>query len=194
MSRILLTAILLVALHHGPVHAQAFQAGDNAIGVGVGVGGYYNFHPYTGVRPSIGLFYDRGTGVPVGPGVLGIGGYFSYTNRRSTPYWTGYRSELDIIYHYWSLGLRGTYHWNSWHKVENWDVYAGVGIGVTAESWSDRTDYGTYIGDRYSYSPRGRLRSSLFVGTRYYFTDFLGVFAEVGYDTAFLTGGLQLKF
>lgn len=196
MFRSLLIAGLLWALTPDPVQAQAFQAGDNAVGVGVGVGGnYYRYGSYYGFRPTLSLMYDRGTAVPVGPGVLGIGGYFSYTNRRIYEdylYWVE-----DKRYDFWSFGVRGTYHWNSWHKVENWDVYAGIGLGFTVTTYSDRSTYSsTYYENLYrrNFNARSPVRSSLFVGTRYYFTDFLGVFAEVGYDTAFLTGGLQLKF
>jgi len=196
MFRSLLAAGLLLALTPDHAHAQAFQAGDNAVGVGVGVGGsYYRYGNYYGFRPTLSLMYDRGTAVPVGPGVLGIGGYFSYTNRRiynDFTYWVE-----DKRYDFWNFGFRGTYHWNSWHKVENWDVYAGIGLGFTVTTYTDRSTYSSSFYEnlyRRNFNARSPVRSSLFVGTRYYFTDFLGVFAEVGYDTSFIKAGLQLTF
>lgn len=196
MRTILLTTILLSAIVQQEALAQAFLAGDNAIGIGAGVGGsYYRYGNYEGFRPTLSLNYDRGTAIGVGPGVLGIGGFFSYTSRRiynSDVFWVE-----DKRYSFVGFGVRGTYHWNSWHKVENWDVYAGVAIGANITTYNDRSTYSSsYYYNQYhrTYTPRNPLRTSVFVGTRYYFTDFFGVFAEVGYDTAFLTGGLQFKF
>ncbi len=196
MLRSLLATALLLLLPFTPVRAQSFGPGDNAVGLGLGFGGaYYSYGSYSGFRPTLSLQYDRGTAIPVGPGVLGIGGYFAYTNRRiyaDYVYWVE-----DKRYDFWNFGIRGTYHWNDWHGLDNWDVYAGLGLGFQVTSITDRSTYSTAGYESLyarGFNPRSPLRSSLFVGSRYYFTEMLAVYAEGGYDVAFLTAGLLVRF
>ncbi|MCB0795331.1 MAG: hypothetical protein KDB88_11395 [Flavobacteriales bacterium] len=175
---------------------QSFQGGDNNVGLGLGIGGFYAVaSSYTAVSPVLSLQYDRGTDIPVGPGVLGIGGYFAFKQLRyfsENPTFT-----YDQRWTYIMFGVRGTYHWNSWHGNDRLDTYAGVGLGYNVVSYKDRSVYDDNV-SRSVYglssaagsSPRG----SLFAGVRYYFTESIGVYAEAGMDVAFLTGGVTFQF
>ncbi|MCB0792911.1 MAG: hypothetical protein H6595_00060 [Flavobacteriales bacterium] len=185
------TLILTTALS-----AQSFAGGTNSLGFGVGVGGFYRaYDSYSAQTPLFMFHYDRGTSVPVGPGVLGIGGYFGFKSLRYLS--ESYYYTYDLRWTYWMFGLRGTYHWNSWHNNDKLDTYAGVSLGYNVVSFRDRSTYTSYYYNdlyRYNYSSRSALRGGAFVGVKYYFAGGFGVYAEAGPDVSLLTGGLTFKF
>ncbi|MCB9169580.1 MAG: hypothetical protein H6594_04420 [Flavobacteriales bacterium] len=158
----------------------------------------YNNGDLSGQTPSFILHYDRGTSIPVGPGVLGIGGYFGFKTswRNYETYYdylgTRYYYTQDYRWTYWMVGLRGTYHWNTWHNNDKLDTYAGVTLGYNIVSFKDRTDEVPGL-VRHNY-PGSAFRGGAFVGVKYYLAGGFGVFAEAGPTVAFIQGGLTFKF
>jgi hypothetical protein len=184
---------------------QSFEVGTNAINLGLGVGGYgysyvgRGYGSYT-ASPSVSLSYEHGI-TELGPGVLGIGGYLA---RKSVHL---ERSYITGTYSYfedkrWTntlLGVRCSWHYNSWHGNRQFDLYGGLMLGVNMVGYrnrSTRTSSNGAVetwddGQRYS---SGVAAFSLFCGARYYFTEAIGAFAELGYGIAWLNVGAAFRF
>jgi hypothetical protein len=75
---------------------------------------------------------------------------------------------------YTIIGVRSAFHC-SIPIVKNLDPYGGLMIGFVSRSV-------------------GVSLPSIYIGSRYYFTDNFAVFAELGSGTSFLTGGLAIQF
>lgn len=187
-----LTVVTIAALFAGGASGQAFEKGENVAGLLVGIGGNYSaYDDYSSVTPALGLFYEKATNANVGPGVLGLGGLIAYKSLHSEGhYYSSYNYDYDWTY--LILGFRGAYHWNTWHEVPKLDTYAGLMLGYNIVSFHDNTNYPDGY-DEYNSSSSG-LGLSLYVGSRYYFSDRFGVLAELGYGIAVLNIGCQLKF
>ena len=74
-------------------------------------------------------------------------------------------------------GVRGALHYQF---VDKLDTYAGLMLAMRI-----------YSGHGFSYS---NFILPFFIGGRYYFTDKIGAFAELGYGIAYLQLGVSLKF
>ncbi|WP_052732791.1 hypothetical protein [Hymenobacter terrenus] len=162
-----------------------FEVGTNAVNLGVGLGNRYGydggfFGGNSSVSPAISLSYERGI-IPLGPGVLGVGGFIGYQGA-SYNFGGGDKIKFtDIV-----VTLRGAFHYNF---IPELDTYGGLGLGVrrlgsSGEGlFSQSANYGgtdAVLG--------------LFVGGRYFFTPSIGAFAELGYDQSYLKVGLTAKF
>ena len=185
--------LLLAASFPVVSHAQSFQEGDNVLGVGVGLlGGYSVGFTGSGVTqsPAINLHFDHGMG-DLGPGTWGLGGYVRYKT-------VGYKSNYiyynyDYHYTYLVLGVRGTWHYNDWHNNDKLDTYGGLMLAYRSVTYKDNTDYGQYgYLNTYTYSGSG-VGFSGFLGARYYFSDKVGGYAELGYGLTTLQIGLAVK-
>ena len=75
---------------------------------------------------------------------------------------------------YTIIGIRSAFHC-SIPIVENLDPYGGLMIGLVSRN------VGVSI-------------PSIYIGSRYYFTETIAVFAELGSGASFLTGGLAIQF
>ncbi len=152
------------------------------LGVGLGLG-----HGYLGNAslPALNLSVERGIIDNIGPGTISVGGLVGYKAYRYNYPGTDYKATWTDIY----VAARGIYHYNITENPKV-DTYAGISLGLRLESWKD-----TYYGNDYNNSYGGAyVHSGIFVGGRYYFTDKVGAFAEVGYDMSYLKLGLSAKF
>jgi opacity protein-like surface antigen len=164
-----------------------FEVGTNAVNLGIGVGSRYGyggglFGGSSSVSPAITLSYERGI-IPLGPGVLGVGGIVGY---QGASYDLGGGDKwkyTDII-----VMVRGAFHYP---VAEKFDAYGGVGIGVRHAGVSFE---GNSIYNSLGTVSSTDVTSGLFVGGRYFFTDGIGAFAELGYDQTYLKIGLTAKF
>lgn len=178
-----------------PALAQAqFEEGDNVLGVGVGILGGYNVG-WSGSdysqTPAINLHFDHGMG-ELGPGTWGLGGYVGY---KSASYKARYLNYYNYDYRYtWLIiGARGTWHYNEWHGNDKLDTYGGVMLAYRGVSYKDKTDYGAYGNlSYYNYSGSG-LGFSGFLGARYFFSDKIGAYGELGYGLTALQLGLSVR-
>ncbi|MCX6273371.1 MAG: hypothetical protein NTU44_19555 [Bacteroidetes bacterium] len=97
--------------------------------------------------------------------------------------------ESGFKFHAIAFNVRGNYHFI---REDNLDLYAGLGLGYN----SSKSEY--YTNDPYSL---GNLTISALiplglefsVGIRYYFTDNIGVYMEVGAAKSIIQGGLAIK-
>lgn len=163
---------------------QLFGKGSTAVNLGVGLGLGYGY-ALSGLHstPAMSASFEYGIADNVGPGTIGVGamvGYKSYGWKSS-----GYKGTWSNII----VAARGTYHYDVFDNPKL-DTYAGISLGVRHERYSDNAGTDFYYGKASS----TYLTSGLFVGGRYYFTDKIGAFGEVGYDMSLLKLGLTARF
>ena len=164
----------------------AFDVGTTALNLGIGLGNRYGYGSgflggSSSVSPALSLSVERGI-LPLGPGVLGVGAFVGYQGAR---YDLGNGDEwkfTDLI-----VTLRGAFHYPVSPQL---DAYGGLGLGLrhagVSFTGNSNFDYGV--------ASATELASGLFVGGRYFFSDKIGAFAELGYDQTYLKVGLTAKF
>lgn len=171
--------------------AQGFGVGDNVASFGLGLGGNYGASAiYSSQTPALGLGYERGI-MELGPGVLGIGGYLGHKS-------LGYRNaglgfEDDRSWRYLILGVRGNWHYNEWHGIDELDIYGGLMLSYNSVKYTDNTIYPAGFPITSSSASSG-LGLSALLGGRYYFTDALAGQLELGYGVSYASIGIAYKF
>jgi hypothetical protein len=156
------------------VSAQGrYSKGDVLLNAGIGLGYYYA----GGVPLQVSAEWAVNDLISVGP-------YFGYTSY-SYNWGFGARWKYTFI----DFGVRGSYHFNEIFEITNeqLDVYGGVFLGYTASSYSGNDNF--VRNDPYS----GRVAGGIHIGARYYFTEKVAGFAELGYGLAPLAIGATFK-
>lgn len=171
-------------------HAQVFEKGTNIVSAGVGLGSSILSYSGASQTPALSLQYERGMWDIGGPGVVSLGGYVGYKGYSFS------NSEGAYAYsqkwHYTVIGVRSAYHYNGL-DIQKLDLYGGVMLAynLLSYSYSDNSGIGNASGTG-SYGSNVGL--SLYVGARYFFSDHIGVLAELGYGVAYLNVGIAAKF
>lgn len=151
-----------------------YAKGDNLLNVGIGVGAY----GLSGSGIPIVASFEHGFTDKISAGI--VGGIAS----------TNYSSYYKYSYYY--FGARGSYHLNEVLNVSNdkLDVYAGASLYYRGYSFKYDGPFATVL-DKNS---GGTVGIGIHGGARYYFSNNIGAYAEVGYGIAALQLGLTLKF
>jgi hypothetical protein len=180
-------------------NTDAFGQGSNIINAGVGIGGDYTYisSGYTST-PNIVLSYDNGTFGNVGPGTISLGAIFSYkgVSYDYTDPFTGY--YYDQSWTYYILGVRSAYHWN-FTSSSKFDPYAGLMLGYYDVSFktSSSDPYYNNPGNPhyyyYSNNYNSYLALSLYIGARYYLSNRVGLWLELGFGYTDLAFGVAFK-
>ncbi len=163
MKRLFMTGAFCV-LAISVIRAQkekAFSKGDKLLNAGVGINSYYS------------------NGIPVGASLeLGISDLFSaganFDYLSSTyNYGLGYKYKFTALY----FGARVSYHFNDLLQLSNEkvDLYGGATLGYRSFSFKDNFS-SDGLGNNYG----SGLFLGGYVGGRYYFTQSIGAFAELG--------------
>ncbi len=162
-------------------YAQQFQKGTTVVNAGIGLGTALG--GLGKARPAISLSLDRGVWPVGGPGVISLGGYLGNTGYKYSS--GGYTAKWN----YFIVGARGAYHYNGFSSVPKLDVYGGAMLGYNIVNYSSNgndvdisNSYGSGIG------------FSGFLGGRWFFTERIGAYAELGYGVSVLNAGLAIKF
>lgn len=164
--------------------AQSFNKGDKVLNLGIGFGNslYHGTGYKTTVPPlSASLEYGVVDNLFDEKSSIGIGGYFGYTGSK-------YNWAQNYSYKYSSaiIGVRGSLHYSF---IEKLDTYTGVSLGYNIVSGkSDYKDLGAFE------AQASAMHLGWYLGTRYYFSDNIAGMAELGYDIAYLTLGVAIKF
>ncbi|KAB7730469.1 hypothetical protein F5984_15110 [Rudanella paleaurantiibacter] len=170
MKKISLAFFFVAALLLGNTAFAQLEVGKGSkfLNAGIGLGGWGGI----GYAGGIGLGASFEVGVADNITVGAIGAYRGYS---------GYGA-------YYSIGGRGSYHFNEILKIseDKLDVYAGLGLIYSGWSWNE-----SFAGFRGSY---GGVGLGGHVGARYFFKPNLGAFAEAGFGVAPLQVGLSFKF
>ncbi len=172
-------SILLALIFASVIHAQPFQKGTSALNLGVGFGSTLGGLG-TG-RPAISLSYEKGMW-DAGKGIISLGAYAGNTGYSYKD--AGYSQKWN----YNVVGLRSAYHYNGFNNVPKLDPYAGLMLGYNFVTYSVSGDYqgANNYGSGLGYA--------FFVGGRWFFTDKIAAFAELGYGVSALNAGVALKF
>ena len=189
-SLALCMALAICMISTVPASAQepVFGKGDNVVSLGVGLGGsLYNGYGYKGSgfsrMPAFSLAFERCIIDELfdEKSSLGIGALLGYTSAKYNDSGWGWKST-DIM-----IGARGALHYALVNKL---DTYAGMMLGYNINTWK-------WTG--YDWSTTGKSGSSglsyaIFAGARYYFTDSIAAFAELGFGYSIINVGIALKF
>ncbi|MEX2230554.1 MAG: hypothetical protein WD824_00225 [Cyclobacteriaceae bacterium] len=147
-----------------------YNKGDMLLNVGFGLGYYYG----NGGIPLIASFEFAPSDV------ITVGPYISYTSRG----YTGFR------YTFLDFGVRGSYHFSELFEIRNEkvDVYGGANLGYAVSSFS--YDNAFYDDNIYP----SRVQFGLHAGARYFFSEKVAGYGELGFGLAPLALGITFKF
>jgi hypothetical protein len=180
-----------------PPSNQNFDNLNNAISLGLGIGGYY---PYKGLyyaeSPNISLFYERSVLKHLVPGniTLGILASFKQINSSYEGYYTGYNYQQN--WSYYTLGVRTTYRIINF-PLNNIDSYAGgmAAYYITAFKFtSTDPDYNEPNDPGYYLTPNNYpnfFAFSVFAGVQSKFSNRGYIWGEVGYGYTTLAFGIR---
>jgi len=183
---------------------KAFDENSHVLNIGVGFGhNYYSYTKYTGYYyrniPTISISYEQPYKKRLGPGFLGVGGYFAF---RSTSYgyddvyWGNEKYYYRHTYNNFLGAARAAYHWDGLN-AKNAEVYGGVLLGFRAQTYNYTTNNNDPdFNDDYKIESGFRMYpvAALFVGARWYFAKNLGVYSELGSGISYITFGLSFKW
>jgi opacity protein-like surface antigen len=189
MKKVLLVLVLACVMAGGAFadwwdeYAEGVAGSTILINAGIGYGSYSGLGWSGGLG---GLVIDAAIdyALPIEGLPLSVGAYFNMT---SADY-----GDASTYYGHWvrtllGFGVRPAWHFNF---IPNFDIYAGIGLGWVVYT-ADNTYYNTrkYSYD-YSFFDYGG-----FVGLRWYFLSFMGVYVEAGYTgLTYAKAGLAFKF
>lgn len=159
----------------------AVDKGTKFLNAGIGLGGGYGYGglgSYGGFNRGIMLGASFEVGVYKN---ITVGGFADY--RRLSFNGLGV-NDYGVNYIY--FGARGSYHFNELLSLatDKADLYAGIGIGYLSANYDDAY-FGGYNG--------GGVFLPIHIGGRYFFSEKVGGFAEVGSSSAPLKLGVTFK-
>ena len=155
---------------------EVFHKGTTAINAGIGLGSYYNS---LSIPPlSVSLDYGVADNLINGNnGSISVGGFAGY----AASSFSGWIAD-KVTVSYAVLGGRGAFHYQFAPKL---DTYAGLMLGYNYVNWKTGYDASFYSYDSFGYN--------VFIGARYFFTDKIGAFAELGYGISYTTLGATFR-
>ena len=186
MKKLFLTLVIAFASVSVSMAQNIFVKGDGVAHFGLGLGTYLGGSGYSTVVPPIlasAEFCITDALINRKGGYVGIGGYMAYAANKYT-----YHGNYGYNYSYFIIGARGAFHYQF---VDNLDTYAGAMIGYNIVSSSY---FGSNIYHNNVKADSGGLKYTSFIGARYYFTNNIAAFAELGYGIAALEFGVAIKF
>lgn len=175
--------ILLLAFLTRPAlntYSQTFDLEDKVLSFGIGFGYAYGFVGGASSWPAISVSFEKGFRELTDIGIISLGGIVSLQHA----------SVEDLKWNDFIVGARGTLHVTKL-DIDNVDVYGGASLGLRFYSspelvgiwpdweWKSETSVGPFFG--------------FFAGGRYFFTDKIAAFGEVGYDVAWFKLGISAK-
>ena len=180
-------------------NSTAFGKGSNVLSLGIGLWGDYTyFGPGYTSSPNFVISYDNGTFGNVGPGTISLGALLSYKGigYSYTDYHSGYYYNQN--WSYYIIGLRSAYHL-SIASIPRFDPYVGIMLGYYDIGYKESSNdpyfdnpgnpyYGYYTNNYSSY-----FAFSLYIGARYFVTNHVGVWLELGYGYTDAALGISFK-
>lgn len=178
-----------------PSNTNAFGKGTNVLSPGFGLGGDYT-DIYSGYSstPNFVITYDNGTFDHVGPGIISLGGLLSYKGASYTGI-DGAGYPYNDSWNYYIIGFRAAYHWN-FTSNPHFDIYAGLMLAYydISGSVSFNDPYYKGIGNPYDATYSSYTALSLYLGARYYVSNKIGIWLELGYGYSNAALGISFKF
>ncbi|HXG00805.1 MAG TPA: hypothetical protein VNL69_08455 [Bacteroidota bacterium] len=186
MMKFQLFFALLLLLAHTTVSARSgYDPNVKIAQFGIGLGGLGGFYGSSNL-PVLSAGVDFGVDK-----MFSAGGRIGYTSSSfESPYLVGFnRFIYRWKYTYITLAGRGSYH----YPIENekLDLYGGLDLGYNIVS--SKYD-GDVAGRAFAASASGSyIFFGAHVGGRYYFSESLAAFGELGYGFGILNVGISLK-
>ena len=178
LKKVFLAALALIGSVSLANAQEVFQKGTTAINAGIGLGSYYS-----GITiPPLSVSLDYGVAdnlINGNNGSISVGGFVGYA-ASSFSGWTADKVTVS----YAVLGGRGAFHYQFAPKL---DTYAGLMVSYDLASASSNSSYVDT-----SVATSG-INWTLFLGGRYFFTEKIGGFAELGYGFYNLNLGVTFK-
>ncbi len=170
------------------IHAQAFQKDSKMINAGLGFGWSYYHGSYDNVSsfPNIEVSYEQGIYELEDVGPISVGGIlgFSHSQRDFNSGAISINQKWNDIY----AAARGKLYLNEILDNPKFDLYAGLSLGLRYINYK--------VSDNYNDPDRPNdlnLMLNVFGGVRYFITDQVAIYGEVGYGIAYLTIGATFK-
>lgn len=178
MKKFLLAAVAFVASVGAAQAQDLFSKGESALNIGIGIG--HSYGGYGVSIPPLSVAYDYSLVsnlINGNNGAITLGAYGAYTSMsyRYDGFAAGSASHTV-------LGVRGMFHYQFAPKL---DTYAGLMLGYNYVNWKTGYDASFYSYDSFGYN--------VFIGARYFFTDKIGAFAELGYGISYTTLGATFR-
>ena len=175
-KKVFLAALALIGSVSLANAQEVFHKGTTAINAGIGLGSYYNS---LSIPPlSVSLDYGVADNLINGNnGSISVGGFVGY----AASSFSGWTTD-KVTVSYAALGARGAFHYQFAPKL---DTYAGLMLSYDIVS-SSYDAFSNYI-------KSSHIDWSLFLGARYFFTEKIGAFAELGYGFYNLNLGVTFK-
>jgi hypothetical protein len=180
--KIILSAFFILSFLSNSLHAQlAYQKNMKILNAGLGAGlyGVYGSSDFPPI--SVGLqfgVHER----------ISVGGLIGYS---SSSYGFGYRGNIyNWSYSYFFIGARGEYHlvYPQVDIPKNLDLYGGLTLGFNIVTVSEPIERVPGYAAEGSYALFG-----FHIGGRYYFSESIGAFLELGYGVGVVTIGASFK-
>lgn len=163
---------------------ELFTTDDMVINLGAGFG-WYGYGYGTTSLPALSVSLEKGI-KELDFGTLGVGGIVGY--KRASYNWL---SEYDWSWTDFVIAGRGSIHADIF-SVDKLDTYGGVALGIRAETWKYYTyDMNLNVVDVKESTIHPLF--ALYIGGRYYFTENIAAFGELGYGLGYLTVGASFK-
>jgi hypothetical protein len=180
------------------VSYYAFDKGTNVLDLGLGLGGYYNYWGSGYYQtPNFVISYENGTFGNVGPGVISLGGLFSYKGI-SDNYVGADGYTYSNTWNYWILGFRSAYHLQI-PDAPRFDPYAGVMLGYYYLGHTFTTSNPNYTvpGNPgyvyYTATYPSYAALSMYLGARYALSNRVSIWGELGYGYTNFALGVGFK-
>ena len=161
MKKLVSIIVVLIFCNVGFAQNAGYKKGDKLLNIGLGVNSYYNGGIPFGASFEVGITED-----------ISVGGNFDYLS-----YSYKYSGNLSNRFSTFYIGARGSYHLNRVFKISNEkvDLFVGAILGFRSFSWNDDN----YAGNGLESYGSG-LYLGGFIGGKYYFSDKVCVFTELG--------------
>lgn len=160
--------VAMLLLGSADSFAQSFKKGNGLINAGIGLGG--------GLGIPVGVSYEYAVSDRIS-----AGGYLAYAREKESLNEYG-----EWKYSYILAAARGSYHLKV--NSEKFDPYAGamLGYNVASVKWHGE-------GSEPVSASAGGMMWGVHVGSRYWASQKVGAFAELGYGAAILNVGVAFR-
>lgn len=208
MKKITLGLIAIaISLTSLKTNAQAFQEGNNIISVGYGIAttgrtllnSYKSADPSANIKvlghnPIYGKFEHAisdkwGLGINFFATSIGISQTYTYETIDGNGNSTTNTYKDEITYKVNAVSVRFNRHWE---VTDDFDVYFGFGGGPKWGKFESKSTNPDYISTEFN-APIP-FAMELTMGARYYFTQNIGLYTEIGMARSFMQAGLSIKF
>ncbi len=176
---------LFILCNVASAEKMLYKKGQNIVQAGIGIGGIGGFYG-TSSLPVISAGVDFGIHE-----FISVGGMIGYsTSRFEYPYLVvGQNNVYSYKYSYITIAGRGSYH--APLDVKKTDIYGGLDLGYTIVS--AKVDGQTPTGLVIAGASGSYFFFGIHVGARYYFSEKVAAYGELGYGFGILNIGVAFR-